>query len=409
MGTSCCPSELTQPLSIQLKISKHRKENKVATRRTHYEHTQSAPVPEPETDNTDGKIWLQDIVQPTEKPLEVHLDDDPVVVATEEKPQKEEKPELKVEASQPEPVEAKPSADDEAFKRLKSQLDREIKARESERERIRQLESDRTAVQQRLTQEQERSFAAQREQLDAQELAIDNAISHLENQAAQAKREFTRALSEGDYESASAANELLADAKANLSRLKDGKQAVEAQKKAPAPQRDQPQQQYQPNTLYDRIEAYIQQPGHSPRVQQYLRDNYDDLFSDFDSGANRLSRLLGGHYITKSDGVIEGSDAYFDRLSQHMGYTKAPELEPVKAAPPPVKSTKHIPPSAPVSRGNNHSGGDSPTSITLTPAMVQFCRDSGIDPKVYARNLLRAREGGKDPNYEGPRFTADII
>jgi len=380
-------------------------------RRQPYEHTNVAPVPEPETDNTDGKIWLQDIVQPTEKELEVHLGDDPVVAATEEKPQKEEKPELKVEAPQPESVEAKPSADDEAFKRLKAQLDREIKARESERERIRQLESDRTSVQERLRQEQERYHVAQREQLDAQELAIDNAISHLENQAAQAKREFTRALSEGDYESASAANELLADAKANLSRLKDGKQAVEAQKKAPAPQREEPQQtQQQPTSQYDRIEAYIQQPGHSPRVQQYLRDHYDDLFADFDSGANRLSRLLGGHYITKSDGVIEGSDAYFDRLSQHMGYTKAPDPEPVKvAAPPPVKSTKHIPPSAPVSRGNNHSGGDSPTSITLTPAMVQFCRDSGIDPKVYARNLLRAREGGKDPNYEGPRFTADII
>ena len=331
--------------------------------------------------------------------------------APEEKPHKEEKPELKVEAPRPETVEAKPSADDEAYKRLKSQLDRERQARESDRERLRQLESDRTSVQERLRQEQERSLVAQREQLDAQELAIDNAISHLENQAAQAKREFTRALSEGDYESASAANELLADAKANLSRLKDGKQAVEAQKKAPAPQRDEPQQQqHQPNTLYDRIEAYIQQPGHSTRVQQYLRDHYDDLFHDFDSGANRLSRLLGGHYITKSDGVIEGSDAYFDRLSQHMGYTKAtdPEVEHEKAPPPPVKSTQR-PPSAPVSRGGNQSGSNSPTSITLTPAMVQFCKDSGIDPKVYARNLLRAREGGKDPSYEGPRFTSDLI
>jgi hypothetical protein len=386
-------------------------------RRQPYEHAQTPPVPEPETDTIDNnnKIWLSDITQPTEKELEVHLGDDPVVASTEENPQKEAKPELRVDAPEPksESVEAKSSADDEAYKRLKSQLDRERQARESDRERLRQLESDRTSVQERLRQEQERSFAAQREQLDAQELAIDNAISHLENQAAQAKREFTRALSEGDYESASAANELLADAKANLSRLKDGKQAVEAQKKAPVPKREEPQQQQQPNTLYDRIEAYIQQPGHSTRVQQYLRDHYDDLFHDFDSGANRLSRLLGGHYITKSDGVIEGSDAYFERLSQHMGYSKAPdpEPEPVKASPPPAtRQTRHVPPAAPVSRGGNPGeGGNSPTSITLTPAMVQFCRDSGIDPKVYARNLLRAREGGKDPNYEGPRFTADII
>ena len=381
----------------------------MAPRRTPYEHVNTPPVPEPETDlNNDNKIWLSDITQPPEE-LEVRLDDDPAISESEEKLKADPVVEAKPE---PEPVreDPKPSADDEAFRRLKAQLDRERAARESDRERLRQLESDRTAVQERLRQEQERYLTAQREQLDAQELALDNAIAHLENQAAQAKREISRALSEGDYDGAATAHELLADAKANLSRLKDGKQAVEAQKKAPAPAREEPQQQYQPNTLYDRIEAYITQPGHTPRVQQYLRDHYDDLFADFDSGANRLSRLLGGHYLAKSDGIVEGSDGYFERLSQHMGYTKAPdpEPEPARAAPPsPAKSSKHIPPSAPVSRGSNGSGS-SPTSITLTPAQVQFCKDAGVSPTEYARNLLRAREGGKDPNYSGPRFTADL-
>jgi len=384
----------------------------VVARRTPYAHTAESPVPEPETDlNNDNKIWLSDITQPAEKELEVHLDEPEVITATEEKSKPDPVIETKPEPeSKPEPVEAKPSADDEAFKRLKAQLDRERAAREADRERLRQLESDRTAVQERLRQEQERYQTAQREQLDAQELAIDNAISHLENQAAQAKREFTRALSEGDYDSASAANEVLAEAKANLSRLKDGKSALESQKKAPAPQREEPQQQqYQPNSQYDRIESYIQQPGHSLRVQQFLRDHYDDLFADFDSGANRLSRLLGGHYLAKSDGIVEGSDGYFDRLSQHMGYTKAPDPEPVKAAPPPAaRPVKHIPPSAPVSRGNQNGSSGSPTSITLTPAQVAFCKDAGVSPTEYARNLLRAREGGKDPSYSGPRFTADL-
>ena len=57
------------------------------------------------------------------KELEVHLDDDPVVAPEPQAKEKEEKPELRVDAPQPEPVEAKPSADDEAFRRLKSQLD----------------------------------------------------------------------------------------------------------------------------------------------------------------------------------------------------------------------------------------------------------------------------------------------
>jgi len=383
-------------------------------RRTPYEHTSTPPVPEPETElNNDNKIWLSDITQPVEKELEVHLDDPEVVSATEEK----SKPDPVVETKpEPEPIreDPKPSADDEAYKRLKAQLDRERQARESDRERLRQLESDRTAVQERLRQEQERHYAAQREQLDAQEIALDNAISHLETQAAQAKREISRALSEGDYDSSAAAYEVLADAKANLSRLKDGKSAIESQKKAPAPQREEPQQQqYQPSSLHDRIEQYIRQPGHSLRVQEYLRDHYDDLFADFDSGANRLSRLLGGHYLAKSDGVIEGSDSYFRSLDRHMGYVKddtAPVIKPNLNTETPTarKPTKNIPPSAPVSRGGPNGSSGSPTSITLSPSQVEFCKSAGISPTEYARNLLKAREGGKDPNYSGPRFSADL-
>jgi hypothetical protein len=378
-------------------------------RRQPYEHTQIPPESTPEPDN---KLWLNDIIpQPAEKELEVHLGEEPQIEVKTESAQPESKPEISVQKAEPAREEPKsPSSDDEAYRRLKLQLDRETAGRVADRERLRQLESDKIAAQERFRQEQDRASAAQREQLDAQELAIDNAISHLENQAAQAKREFSRALAEGDYESAGAANELLADAKANLSRLKDGKQAVEAQKKAPTPQReDVTQTQQQPTSQYERIEAYIQQPGHSPRVQQYLRDHYDDLFRDFDSGANRLSRLLGGHYLAKSDGTIEGSDAYFDALDGHMGYkeTPPPAVQPQPAPQP--KATKHIPPAAPVSRGNSQPNGQSsPTSITLTPAQVQFCRESNITPKDYAVMLLRAKAGATDPNYTGPRFTADI-
>jgi hypothetical protein len=93
-----------------------------------------------------------------------------------------------------------------------------------------------------------------------------------------------------------------------------------------------------------------------------------------------------------------------------MGYDKseqtpAPQKQIVQQ---PVAQTRTpIPPAAPVSRGtgtNQVSG----TSITLTPAQVQFCKESGIDPKTYARQILAINKGAVDPTYTGPRWTKDM-
>ena len=377
-------------------------------RRQPYEHAET-PVsasPEPDTD----KLWLDSINQPPEeKELEVVLDEDPAL-STGGAPAKDDPTPEVVTKPDPEPVEAKPSADDEAYRRLKSQLDREKAARDTDRERLRQLESDRTTARESLRQEQERVAAYARDHLEAQSIAIDNAISFAESQAAQAQREITRALSEGDYDAVGAAHRVLAKAESDLSRLKEGQSAIETQKKQPVQRQDPAtyEQPAQPQTQYDRIEQYITQPAHSLRAQQYMRDNYDDLFRDFDNGAKRLSKLVAGHWNAKAEGVVENSDAYFDFLDGHMGYKETQPTNAPVAAQPVKQPTKQVPPAAPVSRGQNGGGSHSSSSVTLSPAMVQFCKDSGIDPKDYARNLLRAKNAKSDPNYSGPRFTSDI-
>ena len=367
------------------------------TRRQPYAHNLEVPAtasPEP-----DDKI----------DEIEIILEDETPLQTSDESVKKDEKPDSTTVTADSiiTPETSKPSADDEAYTRLKNQLDREKSAREAAQRRSEQLENDHRSTQERLRQEQERQQALQLEHYEAQSVAIDNAISFSESQAAQAQREITRALSEGDYEASSNAYRALAKAESDLSRLKDGKFAIEAQKKAPVQRYEpaQPVQTPQPQSTYERVEAYITQPAHSPRAQQYMRDHYDDLFRDFDNGAQKLNKLLGAHYLAKGDGVIENSDAYYDYLDRHMGYKQDPA--PQKTAPTPAPAPKKaIPPSAPVSRGDAGGSGSS-TSITLSRAEVDFCNASGIKPADYARSKLAAIKGANDPNYSGPRFTND--
>lgn len=381
----------------------------MAARRMPYAHNQEPLEDAPPS--SDDKLWEQAPIQPQEQPLEINLaDEDPPVI---QKPDPIQEPVVAQPDPEPEPAREppKPSADDLAFERLKAQLDRERQAREAAHKRAEQLQAEQLAAQERLREEQERSQAVQREHLEAQAIAIDNAISFAESQAAAAQQAINRGLSEGDYEASTNAYRVLAKAESDLARLKEGKDAIEAQKKAPvtrqepAPQQAQPQQ---PQTTWERIEAYITQPAHSPRAQQYMRDHYDDLFADFDGGAQRLHKLLGGHYLAKGDGVIENSDSYFDYLDRHMGYKEAPKI-PEPIATPPAAPKKAVPPAAPVSRSSQNGSGNSATSITLTPVQVQTAKELGIEPREYAKYLLKIRNGKDDPNYSGPRFSTDLM
>ena len=387
-------------------------------RRQPYEHNATPPAPEAQADVLPPEPKIDPFIQSLNPagiaPLEVNLDDEPDLQISESTRASEPEVVAAEPEPKPEPVaQPKVSADDEAYNRLKAQLDREKAAREAAQARANQFETDHLATQERLRQEQERIQIVERDRLDAQSVALDNAISYAESLANQAQREIHRASSEGDYEASTAAYRTLAKAENDLSRLREGKTAVEAQQNAPVarpePTHQAPAQQ-QPQNTYERIEAYIKQPAHSDRAQQYMRDHYDDLFRDFDNGAQRLSKLVGGHWLAKSDGVIEGSDAYFDHLDRVMGYKEAPAVasEPVKATPQaPTAPKKAIPPSAPVSRsqGTDSSSG---TSVTLTPAQVALCRETGVSPRDYARHLLKIKAGADDPAYTGPRFTGDL-
>ena len=352
--------------------------------------------------------------------LQVTLDDTDLATPAESQdpglesaPRPEEPPLRELSREQPR------SADDEAYTRLKNQLER------AERDRLEtqnRSERERSALEGNLRDERERGEQLRRDHLVTQELAVDNAMRVAEREAAAAEDAIQRALEAADYAAAAKAQRILSQADNDLARLREGKLALETEKSRAAQQASavRPERASEssnqmpvrePQSDWERVEAYITQPAHPPRVQEYMRRHYDDLFAN---GGARVNNLVAAHYEAKAQGLPEFSDQYFKAVDRHMGYEKsegapAPQQPPQRASQPqePPHQRTAIPPAAPVSRGapaNQTSG----TSITLTPAQVQFCRESGIDPKTYARQILAINRGSSDTNYTGPRWTKDM-
>jgi hypothetical protein len=342
--------------------------------------------------------------------LQIDLSD---VIASPDKTNDDPAPQPEETAPAPTVREPERTADDEAFAKLKAQLERSERERLETQNRLGRVEQERSTVEGDLRSERERAEQMRREHLAAQELAIDNAMRVAEREAAAAEEGIQRALEAADYQTAAKLQRTLNQADNDLVRLREGKNALSQQgQQQPAPRKEQPAQETQaarpsvPQNEWEQIEAYITQPSHPPRVQAYMRDHYDDLFKN---GGARVNKLVAAHYEAKAEGLPDFSDEYFKKIDRYMGYDKSTQAPaPNEAAPAPQRQQQRtIPPAAPVTRGapNNQVSG---TSITLTPEQVKFCRESGIDPKAYARQILVINQGKGDPNYTGPRWTSDM-
>jgi hypothetical protein len=383
----------------------------MAPRRQPYEHLSSQPLPQ----SASTEDAQQDL-PPDDGGIDIVIEDDgfsPEPV--QEAPQRSEPEPVRQPELQREEEIQKPNADDEAYIRLKAQLERETNRAKDFESRLGQEQATRT-------QAEERARQAEMEHLAAQELAIENAMQVAQQRAEQAERDAIKALEDGDYQANVKAQRALFDAQIDMRRLTDGKTEIEARRgqprdaETPPPARQvAPAKQEQPASEADRIEAYINQSQHTPRVRDYFHRHYDDIFKKGDA-EKKTNRLVAGHYAAIADGIAPDTDAYFQFIDKHMGYAQ-PEPAPVPAAQQqqPARSNQvqqqrqraQMPPAAPVSRdGAQMSGGRQ--TIRLTQAEVSLCREMGIDPKAYAKNKVMIANGGRDPNYSGPRFTGDL-
>jgi hypothetical protein len=112
-------------------------------------------------------------------------------------------------------------------------------------------------------------------------------------------------------------------------------------------------------------------------------------------------------YLTKTKGVSQFSQAYFDALDEEFGFKTPSAPHPAPAAQPQRRS---MPVSAPVSRDVPSATGARPTSVTLSEEERKIARLSIMDrpdmpnltneqkERIYAQNkmkLQRMRANGE--------------
>lgn len=258
------------------------------------------------------------------------------------------------------PVVAKPEIlPEEGLEKLKADLE----AERAEKEALRQgkLEAEAAA-----NQSAQREHAARTETQESQLSTVTAAISNLEQASGILKSNYSAALQAQDFDAAAEINDQLAEAKANLIVLRQGKQNLEA---APKPQ----VQQYQPQV--DPVEALCSQlqPKSAAWVRQHPECARDPAL---------LRKMGAAHELAVAEHPVE-SDGYFARVEELMGYkTGEPIEQPQRRA---------APSAAPVSRSGT-ANGSRPNVIRLTAAQREAAADSGLTDKEYAIQLLKIQQ-----------------
>ena len=275
---------------------------------------------------------------------------------------------------------AKPKDDDDPIEALKRQLDREREARI-------QAESRASDFEDRYSQASTGTYSSQ---IDA----VESAMALSKSEAERAQKAYADAMEVADYEAAAKAQRLMSRADHDLSRLEEGKRALEYRKKQS--EHEYSQRQEKPRNVETMVEQTIK--ASSPKAQEFIREHRDNLKSTDD-----VNLLYAAHSMALAKRHAADTPEYFDFISQQMGWgdTEEPKIE---------KTQRQRTVSAPVSRDTHAANGNlTNRRVTLTPKQVEIANELGISPSAYAKNMLRIQANGKDPSASGPRFSKDIV
>lgn len=228
--------------------------------------------------------------------------------------------------------------------------------------------------------------------------SIINGLSAAQQEAEALAAAKAKAMGEGDFEKASKLDIDIAKVGAKIVRLEDGKETIEAERKAP---KQQPRQQPQP-TETDRREQYIQ--SKSQATQQWLRA-HPEFFTD----TKLQGKITSAHgYLVEHKGLRPDTPEYFKEIEIMAGMRKADDApvaaDPVSRAAEPVRSAPT--PAAPVSRTvpSATPGAPGGAKIMLTAEEVQIAKQmftediigKGEDPLVhYARQKAQLQKEGR--------------
>jgi hypothetical protein len=280
----------------------------------------------------------------------------------------------------------KSAAEDDPIASLQRQLD-EAKA-EADRERRARADAERQA-----NDYAQRATAATTGTIAAQLDSVENALANTKSRATAAEKAYASALEVADYDAAAKHQREMSGAEYDLRALETGKRELLQRQKRAA---EAPKTERQPAAGVD---AFVDQiiESSSAAAADYVKRNRSALTSE-----KAVNRMIAAHNLAVNSDVTVDSKDYFDFIDKQMGWGEPARQEP---RPAPKADTKSV--AAPVSR-DGAPGNTNASRVTLTPAQVAIAKELGITPSAYAKNLMKLKANGRDPNADGLRLSADI-
>lgn len=274
----------------------------------------------------------------------------------------------------------------DAVTELQKQIDALRRSEEAAKARAAQAEAGRDQAM-RLAQERDVMLGRrQQEAADSRLESIKSGMAAAEAEALAAKDAMKMATAQEDIDALIAAQERLAEAKANLVNLTNGKAALE-QAIAEAKQRAQFQQQQPPQG--DRLD----QTNLPENAKHWLRAH-----PEYMNDPRKNAQIQAKHWDVVDEGHAPFSASYYESLEQHLGLRE----KPARHNDAEETDTRRSIVSAPVTREAPSSGGArSVSQVRLTAAQRESAKLAGITEAEYAKQLLKLNEAKANGSYGG--------
>jgi len=207
---------------------------------------------------------------------------------------------------------------------------------------------------------------------------INNAIEAVKRNADLLKREYAEALATGAYDRAAEMQELIASNSYKLSKLVDGKEALQNRLAPSAP------------TINDPVEQVASQL--SPRSAAWVRSH-----PEYVKDPVKYESMLRAHNVAVAEGYAPDSDAYFQFVESRLGFRneQKAEAEPDPTATAAKPSQKRQ--SAPAAPSSSVAGSGSGRTLVarLSSEEREIAEMLKMSPEEYAKHREDLRKEGK--------------
>jgi hypothetical protein len=291
-------------------------------------------------------------------------------------------------APKKEPVQDDPSL------ALKKQIEDLRRSEQLAREDAQRANQEREDALRRASERERESFEFRKEIVGSRMDAIKAGIAAAQAEAESAQRDLENAVAIGDSKAQAESYRKLARAEANLSKMEDGKAALEEElqrqsiEKAPTA--------VDPND----IRAILANSNLPELAKSWLEAHPDYL-----KVPRKNAKIQALHWDLVDEGHAPFSREYFESMEVHLGLRKAEKVEDdddddggAESRSQDQKRGTVV--SAPVSReAPAGSRPTRPSQIRLTKAQVEAARMAGVTEAEYAKQLIKLGEFKADGHY----------